>query len=277
MNAVPLALYSVAFLAYVWHFARRPATIGRAATTLLVAGALSHTFVIGMQTMDVGHVPLMTRASAISTFVWMLVLAYLYTEMTTDERAMGAFILPLAVALQIIPALNVGGTGGEERASVLRGPLFGLHVSSLLLSYASFALAAVIGITYMLLFKEIKAKHLGFFYTRLPSLQVLDTMNQRATVFGWVCLTVGLIVGAIWASQASVYASASPQVQQMSLQDPKIFVAVLCWAVYSFEVFAVRRLGWGGRRSAYLSAVGFAIVMLNFVPIGYFLTRSHNF
>jgi len=92
-----------------------------------------------------------------------------------------------------------------------------------------------------------------------------------------VCLTVGLVVGAIWASQASVYASASPQVQQMSLQDPKIFVAVLCWAVYSFEVFAVRRLGWGGRRSAYLSAVGFAIVMLNFVPIGYFLTRSHNF
>jgi hypothetical protein len=54
-------------------------------------------------------------------------------------------------------------------------------------------------------------------------------------------------------------------------------VAVVCWAVYSFEVFAVRRLGWGGRRSAYLSAVGFAIVLLNFVPIGYFLTRSHNF
>ena len=31
--------------------------VGRAATTLLVAGALAHTFVIGMQTMEVGHVP----------------------------------------------------------------------------------------------------------------------------------------------------------------------------------------------------------------------------
>ena len=102
-------------------------------------------------------------------------------------------------------------------------------------------------------------------------------MNHRATVFGWVFLTVGLIAGAIWANQASSYAPGNPQVQQMSLQDPKIFVAVVCWAVYSFEVFAVRRLGWGGRRSAYLSAVGFAIVLLNFVPIGYFLTRSHNF
>ena len=74
---------------------------------------------------------------------------------------------------------------------MLQGPLFGVHVSSLLFAYASFALACVIGITYVLLFKEIKAKHLGFFYARLPSLQVLDRMNQRAIVIGWVFLTIG--------------------------------------------------------------------------------------
>jgi ABC-type transport system involved in cytochrome c biogenesis permease subunit len=51
----------------------------------------------------------------------------------------------------------------------------------------------------------------------------------------------------------------------------------VCWAVYSFELFAARRIGWGGRRTAYLSAIGFAIVLLNLVPISYFLTRSHNF
>ena len=53
--------------------------------------------------------------------------------------------------------------------------------------------------------------------------------------------------------------------------------ALLCWAVYSFELFAARWIGWGGRRAAYLSALGFAIVLLNFVPISYFLTKSHNF
>ena len=92
---------------------------------------------------------------------------------------MGVFILPLLVALQAIPALN---PSVEVRSAVLQGPLFGIHVSSLLFAYASFALACVIGITYVLLFKEIKAKHLGFFYARLPSLQVLDRMNQRAIV-----------------------------------------------------------------------------------------------
>src|SRR2546425_10799645 len=276
MNFIPLTLYTLALVAYAWHFSQRDAAVGRSATTLLVAAALTHTFVIGMQTMEAGNVPIAGATSAISTFVWLLALSYLYTEMTTDERAMGGFILPLLVALQAIPAFrpSVEGAGA---APVLRGPLFGVHVSSLLFAYASFALACVIGITYVLLFKEIKAKHLGFFYARLPSLQVLDRMNQRAIVIGWIFLTVGMIVGGVWAAQARSYAAGDPRVQAMSLQDPKIFVAVLCWAVYSFELFAARRIGWGGRRAAYLSAVGFAIVLLNFVPISYFLTKSHNF
>ena len=73
------------------------------------------------------------------------------------------------------------------------------------------------------------------------------------------------------------YSAGDPRVQAMSLQDPKIFVALLCWLVYSFELFAARRIGWGGRRTAYLSAVGFLIVLFNFVPISYFFSTSHSF
>jgi ABC-type transport system involved in cytochrome c biogenesis permease subunit len=274
VNAIPLALYAAAFVAYAWHFAQRHPLAGRAATTLLVAAALSHTFVIGMQTMQAGRVPMNGATAAISTFVWLLALSYLYIEMTTDERAMGVFIMPLLVALQTIPAIRPSAV---DQSAVLQSPLFGVHVSSLLFAYASFALACVIGITYVLLFKEIKAKHLGFFYARLPSLQVLDRMNQRAIVIGWGFLTFGMIVGGIWAAQARGYAGFDPRVQAMGVQDPKIFVALVCWFVYSFELFAARRIGWGGRRSAYLSALGFAIVLLNFVPISYFFTSSHNF
>jgi ABC-type transport system involved in cytochrome c biogenesis permease subunit len=275
MNLIPLALYALALIAYAWHFARRSPAVGRTATTLLVAAAFAHTFVIGMLTMEIGHVPVAGATSAISTFVWLLALAYLYTEMTTDERAMGVFILPLLVALQAIPALR---PGIEDRAAVLQGPLFGVHVSSLLFAYASFALACVIGITYVLLFTEIKAKHLGFFYARIPSLQVLDKMNQRAIVFGWSFLTIGMLAGVAfaWEALAHPVSAGVPQVQAMSVEDPKIIVAFVCWAVYSFELFS-RRFGWGGRRAAYLSALGFVIVLLNFVPISYFFTKSHNF
>ena len=187
---------------------------------------------------------------------------------------MGVFVIALLVALQAIPATR--GFSEDRTPAVLRSPWFGVHVSSLLFAYASFALACVIGITYVLLFKEIKAKHLGFFYARLPSLQVLDAMNLRAVRIGWIFLTVGVAVGAVWASQARG-ASLDPRIQAMSLQDPKIFVALVCWALYSFALVARRTIGWHGRRAAWLSAVGFAIVLLNFVPISYFLTKSHNF
>ena len=272
MNFVPLALYAAALIAYAWHFSQRSAAIGKTATTVLVAATLAHTFVIGMQTMEAGHVPITDASTFASTFVWLLALAYLYTEMTTDERAMGVFILPLLVALQMIPAFH---PGIEQRSAVLQGPLFGIHVSSLLFAYASFALACVIGITYVLLFKEIKAKHLGFFYQRLPSLQVLDVMNARAVVVGWLFLTCGLAIGIVWASQIS--GSPDPRAQAMHVADPKILIALISWVMYSFALFARRAIGWSGRRAAWLSAAGFVIVLLNFLPVGYFLTRSHNF
>jgi len=273
MNAILLVLYAAAGVAYAVQFARRTFATSRMATILLVLAAFAHTFVIGMETMRAGHVPSTGATPAILTFVWLLALSYLYIELTTGERAMGVFIMPLLVALQAIPAFSGGVV--EPRSPILESPWFGVHVSSLLFAYASFAVAGVLGITYVLQFKEIKAKDLGFFYDRLPSLNTLDEMNVRAVTLGWLFLTVGLITGGIWASQ--LQPAAGSTARSMSLADPKIFVAVLCWAVYSFEIFAQRAIGWRGRRAAWLSAVGFGIVLLNFVPVSYFFTTSHNF
>jgi len=274
LNTLPLLMYAAAGVAYAIHFARRDSSVGRAATTLLLFGALVHTFVIGMQTMEVRHLPFANFSRAVSSFVWLLTLSYLYLELTTDERSMGVFILPVIIGLQLIPVLHPG----VERADpVLDSPWFWVHVSSLLFAYASFALAGVLGVTYMLQFKEIKKKHLGYFYTRLPSLQILDVMNSRAVTVGWMFLTFGVIVGAVWTAQARTIAPDDPNLRAMSIDDPKIFVALLTWAVYAFAVFARRKLGWTGRRAAWLSSVGFAFAMVNFLAINYFVTTSHTF
>jgi ABC-type transport system involved in cytochrome c biogenesis permease subunit len=239
---------------------------------LLGGGVLAHTFVIGMQAVQAGHAPLVGTTAAVSAFVWLLGLSYLYVELTTEERAMGVFVVLLAVSLYLIPALD---PTVNPRPPLLRSSLFTIHVASMLFAYASFALAFVIGITYVLLFTEIKAKHLGVFYARLPSLQVLDLMNARAIMIGWIFLTVGLAVGISWATQ--IQTSTDPRAQAMGVGDPKILFALLCWAVYSFAFLARRAIGWSGRRAAWLSAIAFIIVLLNFVPVGYFLTKSHNF
>ena len=66
MNLLTLALYAAAGVAYGIHFARRSPSVGRAATTLLLLGALTHTFAIGMQTMEVRHVPFANPSRAVS-------------------------------------------------------------------------------------------------------------------------------------------------------------------------------------------------------------------
>jgi len=269
---LPVVLYTAAAAAYLVNFSKKDIPAGRAATALLAGGVFAHTFLIGMETMEAGYAPMVGTTAAVSAFVWLLGLAYLYVELTTDERAMGVFVTILLAGLGVLPALH---PALEPRPALLRSPLFTLHILSVLFAYASFALASVLGVTYVLLFKEIKAKHLGFFYDRLPSLQTLDVMNGRAIVVGWVFLTCGLAIGGIWASQ--LHTVADPRVQSMNVGDPKILIAVLSWAMYYFALFARRAIGWTGRRAAWLSAIGFVIVLLNFLPVGYFLTRSHNF
>ena len=273
MNMLPLLLYIVAGIAYAFSFAYRSQRTGRLATASLAGAALVHTFVIGMRTVEVGQLPFVGTAAAISAFVWLLAVAYLYTEVTTDERAMGVFIVPLLVVLQAVAALS---DRVIEPAPVLDSPWFAVHVSSLLFSYAAFALACVIGITYVLLFRELKSKRLGFFAARLPSLQVLDAMNGRAVGVGWLFLTAGLVVGAVWLFQLQPE-TVDPRVHAMSFFDPKISVVMVSWLVYSFELYARRAIGWSGKRAAWLSAVGFSIILINLVPVGYFLTDSHNF
>jgi ABC-type transport system involved in cytochrome c biogenesis permease subunit len=102
-------------------------------------------------------------------------------------------------------------------------------------------------------------------------------MNSRAVTVGWVFLTFGVIVGAVWTAQARTIAPDDPNLRAMSIDDPKIFVALLTWLVYSFAVFARRTWGWTGRRAAWLSSVGFAFAMVNFLAINYFVTTSHTF
>jgi len=274
LNLLPFAIYAVAAVVYAVHFARRSPAVGRAATTILLLGALTHTFVIGMQTMEVRHVPISSLSWAVSSFVWLLALSYLYLELTTDERAMGVFIVPIAVGLQAFAVLR---PGREIADPVLDSPWFWVHVVSLLFAYATFAIAAVLGTTYVLQFTEIKKKHLGYLYTRLPSLHVLDAMNSRAVWVGWACLTIGLAVGVIWTGQARALAPDNANLQAMSLGDPKVFIAVLTWALYSFSLVARRTLGWHGRRAAWISAAGFVVILLNFPLVSYFVDTSHTF
>jgi hypothetical protein len=93
---------------------------------------------------------------------------------------------------------------------------------------------------------------------------------------GWTLLTIGVVVGVVWAGQAREEFVDNKNLDAMSLGDPKVFISVVTWAVYSFAMLSRRMMGWTGRRAALLSASGFGIVLLNFIAVSY-LTTSHSF
>jgi ABC-type transport system involved in cytochrome c biogenesis permease subunit len=230
--------------------------------------------VLGMLTVQAGYVPLAGQGAAVSAFLWLLALTYLYVELTTGERAMGLFIAPLVALLYIVPLTS---PGLPPRPRVLESPLFAAHVATVLCAYAAFALASVVSITYLLLFRELKRKQPGVFFARLPSLRALDQMNLRAVGVGLVFLTVGVGVGIVWAGRARTALPADPRVLSMSVADPKILIALVSWAVYAFQLYARRGLGWGGHRTAWLSTIGFATILINLLPVAWFVPTSHTF
>jgi cytochrome c-type biogenesis protein CcsB len=91
----------------------------------------------------------------------------------------------------------------------------------------------------------------------LPTLGLLDEINYRAVAIGYPLFTVGaLFAGAIWAYKAwGTFWS----------WDPKEVGALIVWLFYTAYLHARLQRAWRGRRAAWLSVAGFAIVILSFL------------
>ena len=219
--------------------------------------------------------PVAGATSAISTFVWLLG-AVVSLHRDDDRRARDGRVHPAAAGRA------AGDSGAAARASriappVLQGPLFGIHVSSLLFAYASFALACVHRhhLRAAVQGDQGEASRVLLRAAAVAAgarpdepagdrhrLDVPDDRPGRRRDLGGAGARLRRAIRACRRCRCRIRRSSS---------------RCVCWAVYSFELFAARRIGWGGRRAAYLSALGFAIVLLNFVPISYFLTNEPQF
>jgi cytochrome c-type biogenesis protein CcsB len=98
--------------------------------------------------------------------------------------------------------------------------------------------------------------------------QLLDEINYRSVTLGYPLYTLGaLFAGAIWAEQAwGAFWS----------WDPKEVGALILWLFYSAFLHARYQRGWSGSRTAILSLVGFAMLMLSFFG-NYFFGGLHSY
>ena len=74
-----------------------------------------------------------------------------------------------------------------------------LHVFLVLLGYAGLALTALASGFYLIRERQLKTKTTSRFFDRLPPLGTLDNLITAAMGFGFVFVTLGVIVGSTWA------------------------------------------------------------------------------
>jgi len=245
------ALYFVAAAAYIAYFARpryrRAATAGF--WTLAAAFAV-HAAAIGVGCSEFGGAEFFSLRGGVVLIVWLITGAYLVLQRYYGLPAVGAFVTPLSIIV-LLPALF--GTPGHPGVppDTLRYPSITVHVVSVSSAIALFAIAFGVAIMYLLQEREVKGKHFGALFSRLPSLDALDRLNQRLVRAGFVVYTVALIAGtltahAIWKNAWS--------------WDPKQVVSFGVWFLYGAMV-QLRHSGWHGRRYAVMTLIGFAIVM----------------
>ena len=139
----------------------------------------------------------------------------------------------------------------------MKPPLI-IHITCALLSYAAFLAAFVSAILFLIQDHQLKRKHMGVLFHKLPALGELDRINFLSISIGFALLSCGTILGFIGAGQMT---------GQWWTGDPKEVMTVLLWGAYCFLWVARVRSSLRGRRVAMLSIMGFSLVLLTFLGI----------
>ena len=143
-----------------------------------------------------------------------------------------------------------------------------IHTFCSLLSYGAFLIAFVSGILFLIQERQLKHKHMGVLFHRLPSLGLLDRVNFTAIGVGFTLLSLGLFFGFIDARFVR---------GRWWTGDPKEWLAMTVWCAY-LGLWLVRLRGaLRGRRVAILSVLGLSLVAFTFLGVTWLLPTWHKY
>ena len=254
---------TVGYLIYV---IRTDVVIHRIAYAFLLAGFLSHSIGLVLLIGQIKQLPVTTLPQTFSLFAWAIVGSYLAFQLKFNIRVLGTFVSPLAVIFMLLSSAIPSKIIPTSQLS--KSFWLILHVTTIFIGNAIFALAFCAGIMYLLQERQIKTKSFGLLYRRLPSLETLDSLNSVCLTFGFPLITIGLISGFVYAGAV---------LRSFWHWDPKEILAVITWLIYAVLLHERLAVGWRGRRAAIMAIIGFSIILVTFVGATLLLKGHHSF
>ena len=255
------ALYGAGAAFYIAFFARprhvRFAAVGQ---WLVLAAFVVHAVSIGVGCAEFGGSELLNLRGGLGMLAWIAAGAFLLLQRFYRLPAVGAFVLPL-VLIAVLP--GVFGLGPDASGGIpasIRGPWLTVHITSATGGVALFGFAFGVALMYLLQEREVKGKHFGALFSRLPSLDALDRLNQRLVRSGFVVYTIALVTGALIAKNAwGGFLIWGRRAGEAAL-DPQQVASLVVWLLYGAMV-QLRHVGIHGRKYALLTLAGFVLVL----------------
>ena len=249
-------------------------SLGTVATVFTTAALIIQTIGIGLRwyesyQMGIGHAPLTNMYESVVFFAWTIVLMYLLIEWKFKFRVIGAFAVPFAALAMLYGSLAKNISKDiNPRVPALQSNWLIAHVVTCFVGYAGFAVAAGLGVMYLLKQKYGAGAAENSYMAMLPDLKTIDDIIHKTMVFGFIWLSAGIITGAIWANSAwGTYWS----------WDPKETWSLITWFVYAVTLHARYTRGWSGGRIAWLSIVGFVSVIFTYYGVNFLLSGLHSY
>jgi cytochrome c-type biogenesis protein CcsB len=252
------ALYaaSAAFYAAAWRSTK--AFVGQAATALMAVALVLNAGLIVQRWIDAGRAPFKSLFESLVFFALCIALVYVFFEFIYRTRVFGVPAALLALGCMAY-ALMKWDAEIVKLPPALQSPWFVPHVMVYFVGYAAVAIAFVMAGIQLLaprvpLVQRLLSIRAGTITTGAP-LDV-EAMSYELVRFGFALLTIGLLVGSVWAKSAW---------GDFWVWDPKENWSLVTWLVYGGYLHLRRVRGWRGEKGAWLLIAGFAVVMFTYL------------
>src|SRR5262249_51536910 len=141
-----------------------------------------------------------------------------------------------------------------------------VHITLAFLGNAAFGLACLVSLVYLWQERQLKAHSVGRFLRRLPSLETLDDVNFRFLTCGFILLTLGILRGVLCAQLSFA---------RLWSGEARAIWSTMIWMIYDVLLHGRVTVGWGGRRAATLTIVGFGVLFISFIGVNMIAPGRH--
>jgi cytochrome c-type biogenesis protein CcsB len=262
---ITVVLYMLSAAAYFAYLFFQKNYLHRSGYYLMLGGFIGHTLSIIFNGIAANEFPVRNLHETLSIAGWAVAGFFLLFQSKFKLKVLGIYAAPL-IALIMIAVSQVPNTPIPNQ-NIFKNFWLISHVIAVFIGNAAFALACGIGILYILQERAIKTKNPGFFFKRLPSLEMLDATGYSCIIAGFTLLTFGLITGFIYARLIW---------GRFWSWDPKEVWSGITWLFYAALLHERLTAGWRGRRAAIMAIVGFAILLFTFLGVNFFLKGHHK-